>query len=382
MEVRLYAPPDNFDNPKFTPLLFTNKAKLISRTERFFTYGEFAITIPLGAPGSEKFKKYLIALIDRAFWGLILGIEKGVDDAADALIARGLCLKGLTSSRETYPPGFTFEQIGGTAGYDAINGTTETCMKHYMRRNFFQDDSPSRKIPGLMIADDEGRGKPDDRYMARFDRLSDVLEKLGGAAGLGYSIIPDLETGHFVFDCVEGVDRSAIQSNNPRIVFEIERKNVSNMTYQDSDLNMRNVFYATLSGGEFIDDVYTATITRDDDLPSGIYRWEQHMDISASHPVPGAELDELKRLALARAESYQTVKSFQSRILQKGKLYGIDYRLGDIVTVQNREWGISMHTRLTDMQVEGTENELTHTATFGVAPINFIDRLRRSIRGG
>jgi hypothetical protein len=118
-------------------------------------------------------------------------------------------------------------------------------------------------------------------------------------------------------------------------------------------------------------------------LPTGLNRWEQHLDISASHPVPGAELDELKRLALARAESYETVETFNAQVLQKNTmLYGTHYALGDIVTVKDSEWGISMHTRLTEMQIEATKDGLVHTATFGTAPISFIERLRRQIRGG
>lgn len=382
MKVRAYALPDSFDSPQFIPLSGPVKATHTSRIERFFTYGEFAVTMPYSTYNADRFKKYRALNIDRTYWGLILAQEKGVSETGNVLVVRGLCMKGITCSREAYPPGFTFEQVGGVAGYDAIRGSTETCMKHYINRNFFSEDSPTRRVPGLVIAADQNRGNPDDRYMTRFERVSGVLEELGTAAGIGYTIEPLLESGHIVFDCVEGVDRSAIQSDRPRIVFEIARKNVAHMNYINSDLNMRNVFYASLSGGEFVDDVYTATITREEELPAGIRRWEQHMDISASHPVPGAELDELRRLALLRAETYQTVETFEARILQTDKVYGVDYKLGDIVTAQNREYGISMHTRLTEMQIEGTPDSVIHTATFGSAPINPIERLRRQIRGG
>jgi len=176
----------------------------------------------------------------------------------------------------------------------------------------------------------------------------------------------------------------AIGVNNltTEIVFDIDLKNIANMNHQDSDMNMRNVFFASLSGGEFLDEVYTATVTRTEELPSGLYRWEQHMDISATHPTPGAELDELKRLALLRGESYKTVESFSTQVLQKTKLYGVDYNLGDTVTVKNSEWGISMHTQLTEMHINSTESGVTHSAVFGAAPINAIQRLRRQIRGG
>jgi len=364
-------------------LLFTKRAAPISRTERFFTYGEFAYSFPGYERGADIFDIGLITLIDETYWGIIKSVEKDTNEESNNIIVRGYCLKALTSSRVTYPPGFTFEQIGGTAGYDAVTGSTEHCMKHYITRNFFSEDSPSRMIPGFMVADNKDRGTPDDRYMTRFEPLSGVLEALGKDAGLGYKITPDLISGQIVFDCVEGVDRSALQSDRPRMVFDVAMKNIKNMNYLKNDIHMKNVFYASLSGSEFMDEVYTATVTRGDDLPAGLDRWEQHFDISASHPVPGAELDELKRLTLARSETYQTVKTFKAQALQKDTMrYGINYNLGDIVTVKDRDWGISMHPRLTEMHLESKDDGEIYTATFGTAPINFIERLRRQIRGG
>jgi len=382
MEIRLYKPPGHGDL-RFVPVAVTNAAHRLTVSERFFAPGSFEVFISSGAAAADKFEKYLFALIDRSFWGVILSISRSADSGGDVLAASGLCLKGLMSSRVTAPPGFTYEQVGGVAGFDVADGSTETCMKHFVASNFFQASAPTRGIPGLEIAPDKNRGKPDDRYMTRFEPLSGVLEELGRGAGIGYSVAPDLADGKLVFDCIEGVDRSAGQSENHRVIFEIERKNVAAMSYQDSDMNMRNLFYASLSGSQFADDTYTATVTRGDgELPNGIHRWEQHLDISASHPVPGKELDELRRLAAARAESYAPVSSFDAEILDTTLKYGVDYRLGDIVTVRHRGWGLAMNTRLTEMETVAADGGVALSATFGDAPLNFISRLRRQIKGG
>ena len=382
MEIRLYRPPETGD-VNFIPVGITNAAKSIRYKESFYSYGDFEITIPTGAYGAAAFEKYLLAYIDRRFWGLILDIGYALDDSGDNMTVTGVCIKGMTGARFTMPPGFTYEQVGGTAGYDVANGSTETCMKHFMTSNFFNPNSPTRSVPGLVIAPDQGRGNPADYYMTRFALLSTVLEDLGKAAKIGYSITPVLTTGEFVFDVVEGADRSAEQSVNPRIVFEVRRGNIERMEYQDSDRNMKNVFYATLSGAKYEDEAYTATITRDGGaLPSGLRRWEQHLDISASHPIAGQEFNELQRLTLIQAQSYETVNSFSAVILDTRKKYGVDYHLGDIVTVINREWGVSTHTRITAVDIDASDSGVKYTATFGDAPINFIERLRRQIRGG
>ena len=382
MEIRLYRPPEVGDI-KIVPLLVTQCATA-RYIENYFTFGEFEFSVANDAYGSDRFDKYLLVLINRSYWGLILSIEKQMDaSGGNMLTISGIDLKGLINARVTTPPGFTYQEVGGIAGFDTATGSTETCMKHFIASNFFDNNSPTRSVAGLTIAPDLGRGFSADKYMTRFEPLSEVLYALGRGAGIGYAIVPDINAGTLVFDCIEGLDRSALQSVNPRIVFEIERRNVAAMTYQNSDKNMRNLFYASLSGSTFIDDTYTATVTRGvAPLPTGIHRWEQHLDISASHPTAGAELDELVRLALARAESYVSVETFQAQILNTPLSYGVDYFIGDIVTVQNREWGITMNTRLTSMTIEASNSGIAHNATFGDAAVNIFERLKREIRGG
>ena len=382
MEIRVYRPPETGD-PRFVPVCATNSAQSIRYVERFHTYGSFEITMPTAAYGADKFEKYMLVYIDRSFWGIVLGVHYSLSTGGDMKTIVGLCIKGLTYARCTMPPSYTYEQVGGTAGYDVVNGSTETCMKHYIESNFFSASSPTRNIPGLEIAPDLGRGNPNDYYMTRFAELSGVLEDLGKSAGIGYVITPDLAEGKLVFDVAEGCDRSMEQSSNPRVLFEVRRRNVESMEYRNDDMNMRNLFYATLSGARYEDEAYTATVTRDGgDLPSGIRRWERHMDISATHPTPGQELTELTRLARMQAGSYETAELFTASILNMPKKYREDYFLGDIVTVQNHEWGVSMHARLTEMSIEASDGGVKHTATFGEAPLNFIGRLRRQIKGG
>lgn len=383
MEIRIYKPP-TWDEPHFIPVGLTYAASALRYTENFFTFGDFEITIPCAANKAEAFEKYLLVQIDRAFWGIILSAERHINAGGDMLTVSGLDLKGLTSSRFTLPPSFSDGGRGGTAGFDAVMGSTETCMKHFLRSNFFTEASPTRSVPGLVIAPDLERGLPDDRYMSRYDLLSDVLAELGRAANLGYVVTPDLAAGTLTFDCVQGENRSATQSERPRVLFTVERRNIADMKYTDSDRNMRNLFYATLSGAAYEDEAYTATYTREDgaELPSGICRWEQHLDISASHPTPGQEYDELKRLALIRAESYRTVEALSAEVLDTLYEYGRDYALGDIVTVQNRGWGVSIDARITSRTVNATAGGVTRSVTFGDAPVNPLARLRRQIRGG
>ncbi|SBW02691.1 hypothetical protein KL86CLO1_11683 [uncultured Eubacteriales bacterium] len=380
IEIRIFDPVAA-NRPAFGRVGLTTAATGISTTSKLAAPGDFTITIPLGARYADAFLPGRLVLIDRTFWGVIDGRVLEAGEQGQQVTASGRDLKGLTVDRITLPP--LVSSVAGTQGYDVVTGTTEACMKHFVDANMVRSADPLRNIPGLLIALDQGRGVQDDKYMSRHDGLSDVLQALGEAAGLGYDIIPDLDNGAYVFDVVQGVDRSGIQSDRPRIVFDISRRTAQAQTYTDSRTDARNIFYATRSGAEYEDEALTMMYVRDgEETQGGIYRREQHLSLSVSTPEAGQEYEELQRAALQEAENYRPAESFTCVILDGRFQYGRDYFLGDTVTAQSREWGVTMHPMVTAMTTEYGETGITHTATFGKAPLNVFGRLRRQIRQG
>lgn len=380
IEIRIFDPV-TADSPAFGRMGLTTAATNISTTSKLAAPGDFTVTIPLGARYADELRPGRLVLIDRAFWGLIDARVLGADEQGQTVTASGRDLKGLSMDRITLPP--LASGVAGAQGYDTVTGTTEYCMKHFVDANMVRSPDPLRNIPGLLIALDQGRGQPDDKYMSRHDGLADVLQALGEAAGLGFDITPDLDNGAYVFDVTQGVDRSGLQSDRPRIVFDIARRTAQAQTYTDSRTDARNIFYATRSGAEFEDEALTMMYVREgEETQVGLFRREQHLSLSASTPEAGQEYAELQRAALQEAENYRPAESFSCTILDGRFLYGRDYHLGDTVTVQNRDWGVTMHPMVTAMTTEYSENGITHTATFGKAPLNVFGRLRRQIKQG
>lgn len=380
IEIRIFEPV-TAERPAFGRVGLTTAATDISMTSKLAVPGDFTVTIPLGARYADELRPGRLVLIDRAFWGLVDDMVLGADEQGQAATVTGRDLKGLTLDRITLPP--LASVVAGAQGYDVVAGTTEYCMKHFVDANMVRSLDPLRNIPGFLVALDQGRGLPDDRYMSRHDGLSNVLQALGDAAGLGYDIIPDLEDGAYVFDVVQGVDRSGLQSDRPRIVFDMARGTAQAQTYTDSRADARNIFYATRSGAEFEDEALTMMYTREgEEAMGGLYRREQHLSLSATTPEAGQEYEELRRAALIEAENYRLAESFSCTILDGRLQYGRDYHLGDTVTVQNLDWGVTMHPMLVAMTTEYGENGIVRTATFGKAPLNVFGRLRRQIRQG
>lgn len=380
MDIRIFDPPVS-GAPTFRTAGRATSATGVTTVERLYAPGHFSIEIPREARHGERLGIGRLVLIEGAFWGIIDDLSLSADGEGDRLVVSGRQLKGLTMDRITIPPGFT--AVTGAQGYDAQAGTTEAIMKHFVSVNLGPEAPSPRAVFGLEIAPDLGRGVAGDKYMSRHEVLSDVLAALGEAAGIGYDITPDLERHKLVFDAVSGEDHTAGQSARKRVIFEISRKTALSQQYRRNTSDSRNLFYTTMSGSEFADEALTVTYIREgEDEPVGIYRREKHLELSADTPMAGDEYNELRRLALIEAEGFRPAESFTCQVSEGPYLYRQDYRVGDLVTVQNKDWGISMDARLTEMQTEYSGSGIRHTATFGTAPLNVMGRLKRQIAKG
>lgn len=380
VELRIFDPPVA-DSPQFVARGRATAATDITLVERLYTPGYFTASIPAQARHADQLREGRLLLADGAFWGIVDAVSAKADASGDVLTVTGRQLKGLTQDRVTIPPGTT--AVTGAQGYDTVNGSTETCVKHFVDGNLGPGAAAARQVFGLELAGDRGRGVADDKYMSRHQPLADVLSALGEASGLGYDIVPDLARHKLVFDVVEGEDHTGGQSERVRVVFSLARKTALSQEYQHSGADAKNLFYTTMDGSEFADETLTVTYTRDGEAePVGIRRKETHLALSADTPTAGDEYNELRRLAMIQAEELRPAESFTCEIPAAGRyLYRRDYGLGDRVTVQNLTWGVSMDARLTEMQSRYSAQGVSLTATFGKAPLNIFGRIERQIKG-
>ena len=380
MDVRIYDLPE-LSAPTIRVVGRPTGVTSAEVTERLWTPGNFTLEIPAEARHAEKLIPGRAVWIEQGLWGIIDDMRLRHDASGAVREVSGRQLKGLTGDRITIPP--AANPVVGAQGYDTATGSTETVMKHFVAANMGPGGQVARVVFGLQIATDHGRGVQDDKYMSRHDVLSDVLSALGEGAGLGYDIVPDLNTHKLVFDIIQGEDHTARQSDRPRVVFSIRRKSALSQEYVLSTGDSRNVFYATLSGSEFADETLTATYLREgEEEPVGFRRREKHLSISSDTPTPGEEYNELRRKTLLEAESFRTAESFSCEIAPGPTQYRRDYRLGDLVSVVNEEWGVEMHARLVEMKTSYSASGVSYTATFGAPALNVFGRLRRQMEKG
>ena len=320
----------------------------------------------------------------------------------------GLELKSVVGQRITVPPPNT--------PYDVISGPSETAMKHYINNHLVNPINPSRKINQLVIAENMGRGSDMD-WQSRFQSISEEEHIIAMMSGLGWNIKIDYDSKKWLYDVYEGKDLSVNQDVNNRVIFSPQFNNIKNMSFSDSDLNYRNAAYIGGQGegierriielGEaqglsrhelFVDardvpeemdvDGYSkpqprpvADIERDliasgekalIELSSDLYLEAQMMP-----PITREEY-ELEHSYLSTLQVYENVikKISHSSTFN----YEIDYDLGDIVTIQNKDWGVTLDSRITEIKEIYEVGGFSLEATFGNNRPTLIQKIKQELQ--
>lgn len=297
--------------------------------------------------------------------------------ATENWVIIALPLKSWMEQRITYPPAHT--------AYDNKQAKAETVMLHYVTNNAINPVELKRKMPALVLAPNLMRGQTVS-WSSRYKGLAEEMEEIGNLSGLGWNIVPDPDTKQFVFKVLEGRNLTAGQSILPPVIFSPEFDSLGNLSYTESELDYKN--YAIVAGqGEGID---RRVITLGDS--AGFDRYELFVDARdveeerqeegqepIPRPVEDIEADLVNRGNQKLAEHEQEVFLEGEPLSKSPFVYEDDYDLGDVVTLQHRDWGITMDARITEIKEihEGGFRKLEHT--FGNSQPGLIDKIKTEI---
>jgi Siphovirus ReqiPepy6 Gp37-like protein len=326
---------------------------------RFRKPGEFELHINMNKNLTETLQADNLVFLSPRKVGVILHRELSRDNT-EQLVVKGYTLQGILSRRITVPP-------AGQA-YDKIKGNAETVLKHYVRQNVVEPVDPNRIIPNLIITDDLQRGPIVD-WQSRFKNLVDELESISFSAGIGWDIFLDIEQQKWVFEVYEPRDLTASQNTLPPVIFSIDFDNIKNQTFTDSAINYKN--YGYIGGQGEGEDRAVVEVGN----ASGLSRIETFID--------ARDIEDGENLTVRgqqKLQEMQKVLSFESEILTYGPfVYEKDWDLGDIVTVQDNKWGISLDTPITEVKEIYEPSGFRLEATFGNTVPTLIERIKKTI---
>ncbi|WP_213950367.1 siphovirus ReqiPepy6 Gp37-like family protein [Tepidanaerobacter syntrophicus] len=277
----------------------------------------------------------------------------------EILTVKGFTLGAITKQRITIPPADNAQDI--------IEANAETVMKHYVQRNC--KDISEMEFPMLIIGDDQQRGEI-IKWQSRYKNLGEELEQISSLTGLGWHIYPDFEQKKWIFDICSGRDFSVNQNTHPPVIFSPEFENISSQEFTDSLIGFAN--YVVVAGqGEGVGRDIVMLGSDDAGLDKHV------IFVDARDIKNSADLSERGKVKLAE---HQRIISLQSEILTQGPFeYEKDWDVGDIVTVQNKDWNLTLDTRIMEVEEIYEAGGFKLNVTFGSSLPTLAQKLKSAL---
>ncbi len=334
-----------------------------SFVRRYHSPGEFQLVTNRKVQNADKLNINQLIMLeaDKYKTGIIRYKEiKANDKGEEILTVKGYTLGAITRQRITIPP-------AGLA-YDIKEADGETVMKHYVKKNCL--DILDMGFPNLLIAPNQNRGE-NIKWQSRYKNLAEELEQISKLTNLGWHIYLDFDSRKWIFDIYNGRNFSASQETNPPVIFSPQFENVKSQEYTDSLIGFAN--YAIVAGqGEGAE----RTIVMVGNDAVGL---DKHVIFVDARDIESSA--DLMQRGEVKLSEHKRTNSFQSEILLSGPFqYQKDWNVGDIVTVQNKDWNITMDTRITEVEEIYEAGGLKLSVTFGESIPTLTQKLKSTLQ--
>jgi len=300
-------------------------------TRRFFRAGEFEMHISIGKEGVAELQQDRIIVLGKQAHkaGIIKHIEIALDESGiEKLVVRGQTLGGLLDRRITIAD-----------DYDRVRGTAETVIKHYVTNHLIDSPYAARNVPFLICAPDQQRGMTTP-WQARYEPLDSVVEEIAKWCDIGWFIRLDFALKKWVLDVLVGRNLTVSQSTLPPVIFSTDFDNVQSQQFIDNTDAWKNVGYA---GGKGEEEMRLIQVVGE---AAGFDRREVFIDASSAEDVI-----ELASMGEQKLSESKRLTTFGGRVLDTNSfIYERDWDLGDIITLQNRKWRVTMDTRIIEVK--------------------------------
>ncbi|BCI60853.1 siphovirus ReqiPepy6 Gp37-like family protein [Solibaculum mannosilyticum] len=228
-----------------------------------------------------------------------------------------------------------------------ISGTVEAAMRRLVNENCISPTDATRIIPLLELGTLNGFAEQCE-FQVSYKNLLTYLENLSTISSIGFRVRADFHRKSLVFETYQGLDRSFLQSDRPRMMFSDEYDNLKSSTYQYNAAAYKN--YALVGGeGEGNDRIMVSIGDA-----QGLDRRELWVD-AKSNRADGITDDEYRKIlaeagAVKLAESV-IVENMEATIEETvGQGYRTKWDLGDIVSCGKQKWDIAMTVRITEIE--------------------------------
>lgn len=215
--------------------------------------------------------------------------------------------------------------------YNAV--ASETIMKELVNVNAGPGAAVNRRIPRLTIAPTQGRGTTETVW-ARYQSVLYWLETLASINDFGWHVEYDPDTGDFVFEIVEGEDKT------DTVVLDTALESLLEFQWVRTEDALANYAYAAGEGDgilRLVAELYTGMTE-----PTGFDRREVFA------PAPDiSDANALTTAGMGALEETTRQESFGVTINPAGPYtYRTDWDLGDTVKLRSARWGLERDAQI------------------------------------
>ena len=329
----------------FTSFLFNRK---------WFTYSDFQLTVEEFDKDLFKEGNYIVVNNDPYRSGQI----NYINIVDDVITIKGVALSFWFTDRVTYP----------TLNKDtfSMNDYAENIMYELAKYNAITSTTANRNFEKLIASSSQGRGVK-LAFETRYKVLSDELTSIAKNSKLGWCIKFDFRNKKFIFEVLEGVNRTVNQQNNPPMIFSRRYDNVLEREYTKDTSDYKTTAIVAGQGEGSAREIVIIN-----DSLSGLDRKELFVD--ARDIEDDSNLTDRGKSKLAENT---ITESFEATIDTQN--YRIDWDLGDLVTILDDEIGVISDIQIVEIREIYEEGILTIEPTFGEAINQFGDSFKQAI---
>lgn len=272
-------------------------------------------------------------------------------------------------------------------GQQEFTGTVEDVMKSFVETNAVNPTNLKRTIPNLIINNNHGIPVITTEGCS-YKPLNDFLFEISNKHDVSWDILFDYNNQRLIFDVWKGLDRSTRQTENQQVIFSPEFENVIKQNYFETDSDLKTT--AIVAGeGEGV----SRTIITVNDVLSGYDREELYVDARDLQSVYKDQSDAevtltpqqyhslLEERGKSKLAEYQRIQTFESEIdLLSTFKYGIDYFLGDIVSIKNSLFNIILHTRIVTVKESYSPKGKQISVNFGSNIPSLMKKIKRVVK--
>ena len=242
--------------------------------------------------------------------------------------------------------------------YTELSGNLQNGIEKLLNENVINPSVADRKIANLIFktsTDTHVTSIEIEAAQYLGENLYDTIKSLCELYGLGFRLLPNFETKNFEFELYNGIDRSWAQNERPWVAFTPSYDNLLNSNYVEANTQLKSV--ARIAGDGEGAETKLTDISIEGGVTSGLQRRETYVDAGiSSYHSEEEEWDETKYYNELKQKGKEELAGLQLTTAFDGELdarssqfdFGVDYYLGDVVSVQNK-YGLEAQCRVAEM---------------------------------